>query len=208
LIANCDWPDEYPDLLTSLIALLSTGDPNSVHGAMAVFTEFIKSDLSEDQILPVLRQLLPVLLNILGDTDNHTALTRARTISVFRQCVAALYMVKDMHPQSIKEATASVLPVWLEAFQVLANLDPSADVAGPHWDGLAIRIQLFKVRAPSDFLLLKHKLTTSDRSFMNRRSILSTHPSLARSSHTTLHTYHLHFDSYRLITPLTIRTTF
>ena len=33
---------------------------------MQVFAEFIKADLSEDQILPVLRQLLPVLLNILG----------------------------------------------------------------------------------------------------------------------------------------------
>lgn len=33
---------------------------------MQVFTEFIKSDLTDDQILPVLRQLLPVLLSILG----------------------------------------------------------------------------------------------------------------------------------------------
>jgi hypothetical protein len=36
---------------------------------MQVFTDFIKSDLTEDQILPVLRNLLPVLLNILGSTD-------------------------------------------------------------------------------------------------------------------------------------------
>lgn len=36
---------------------------------MQVFTEFIKSDLTEDQILPVLRQLLPVLLTILGSTE-------------------------------------------------------------------------------------------------------------------------------------------
>jgi hypothetical protein len=36
---------------------------------MQVFTEFIKADLTEDQILPVLRQLLPVLLNILGATE-------------------------------------------------------------------------------------------------------------------------------------------
>lgn len=36
---------------------------------MQVLTEFIKSDLTEDQILPVLRQLLPVLLNILGSTE-------------------------------------------------------------------------------------------------------------------------------------------
>jgi hypothetical protein len=36
---------------------------------MQVLTEFIKSDLTEDQILPVLRQLLPVLLQILGANE-------------------------------------------------------------------------------------------------------------------------------------------
>jgi hypothetical protein len=68
-IANSDWPDEYPDLLNSLISLLSSDSPYSVHGAMQLFTEFIKSDLTEDQILPVMRQLLPVLLSILGNKD-------------------------------------------------------------------------------------------------------------------------------------------
>ena len=36
---------------------------------MQVFNEFIKSDLSEDQILPVLRELLPALLSILGSNQ-------------------------------------------------------------------------------------------------------------------------------------------
>ncbi|KAF9011181.1 armadillo-type protein [Cyathus striatus] len=144
-IANCDWPDEYPDLLNSLIGLLSSGSPDSVHGAMQVFTEFIKSDLTEDQILPVLRQLLPVLLSILGSAETHSAPTRARTVSVFRQCVTALFMVKDQHPQAVKEAIASVLPVWLEAFKVLLDMDPSNDVSNANnWDGLLVRIQIFK----------------------------------------------------------------
>ncbi|CAA7265862.1 unnamed protein product [Cyclocybe aegerita] len=144
-IANCDWPDEYPDLLASLISLISSGSPNSVHGAMQVFTEFIKSDLTEDQILPVLRELLPVLLQILGSTESHSAPTRARVVSVFRQCVTALFMVKDQHPQAVKEATASVLPVWLEAFKVLLSIDPLQDVANASsWDGLTVRIQIFK----------------------------------------------------------------
>lgn len=68
-IANCDWPEEYPDLLKSLISLVSSGSPASVHGAMQVFTEFIRSDLTEDQILPVLRELLPVLLQVLGSAQ-------------------------------------------------------------------------------------------------------------------------------------------
>lgn len=72
-IGNCDWPDEYPELLNSLIALISSSSSDSVHGAMQVFTEFIKSDLTEDQILPVLRQLLPVLLTILGSMEVRPA---------------------------------------------------------------------------------------------------------------------------------------
>ncbi|KAK2464757.1 hypothetical protein APHAL10511_003175 [Amanita phalloides] len=143
-IANSDWPDEYPDLLSSLINILSSGSPSSVHGAMQVFTEFIKSELTEDQILPVLQQLLPVLLSILGSTS-HSAPTRARTISVFRQCITALFMVKDQHPQAVKEAVASVLPVWLDAFKVLLNMDLQREVqGGDNWDGLFIRIQIFK----------------------------------------------------------------
>lgn len=55
-------------------------------------------------------------------------------------------MVKDQYPQPVKEATASVLPVWLEAFKVLLNIDPQEDVSSPQkWEGLAIRIQIFRV---------------------------------------------------------------
>ncbi|GBE77314.1 ARM repeat-containing protein [Sparassis crispa] len=145
LIASSDWPEEYPDLLNSLIVLLSSNSPASVHGAMQVFTEFVGKELTEDQILPVLRQLLPVLLSILGASEQHTALTRARTISVFRQCVETLFMVKEQFPQSVKEATGSILPVWIEAFKMLLKIDPRTDVENTaNWDGLAIRIQIYK----------------------------------------------------------------
>jgi importin-9 len=36
---------------------------------MRVFIEFIKADLTEDQILPLLRDLLPVLLQIVSTKD-------------------------------------------------------------------------------------------------------------------------------------------
>jgi hypothetical protein len=57
-------------------------------------------------------------------------------------------MVKEQHPQAVKEATASVLVVWLEAFKVLLELDPRQDVReGQAWEGLAIRREIFKVSA-------------------------------------------------------------
>lgn len=129
---------------------------------MQVLNEFIKSDLTEDQILPILRELLPVLLGILGSTQvksihermfvetkymlQHTPMTRARAVSVFRQCITTLYMVKEQHPQAVKEATGSILPVWIDAFKVLLNASPQNDVENVEtWDALAIRIEIFKV---------------------------------------------------------------
>ncbi|VDB86276.1 unnamed protein product [Peniophora sp. CBMAI 1063] len=140
-IAKSDWPDEYPDLLNDLIALLSSGSQNGIHGAMEVFAEFVREELTEDQLLPVLRSLLPVLYNILCAPEQHSPLTRARTLSVFRQCVEALYMVKGAHPDAVKDAAQSILPVWIDALQAVLQSDPTADVQTENWDGLALRVQ-------------------------------------------------------------------
>lgn len=55
-------------------------------------------------------------------------------------------MVKDQYPDAVKEATATVLPVWLDAFKTLLNVNPYSDVENTsNWDGLAVRIQVYKV---------------------------------------------------------------
>ena len=64
-------------------------------------------------------------------------------------------MVKDQHPQAAKEASENVLPAWLDAFKVLLDFDPQQDISGEHWDGLEIRIQIFRVRAAFSFLFFR-----------------------------------------------------
>jgi hypothetical protein len=55
-------------------------------------------------------------------------------------------MVRDQHPSAVKEATGSILPVWIEAFKVLLNAPPQQDVqSAENWDGLTIRMEVFKV---------------------------------------------------------------
>ncbi|KIO31746.1 polysaccharide lyase family 8 protein [Tulasnella calospora MUT 4182] len=143
--AQSDWPDDCPNLLKSLIELLSGASPDSVDGAMRVFAEFIKSEISEEQLLPILRELLPVLMVILGSPEKHSALTRSRVLSVFNQCVQVLWMVKDQYPDPVKEAIDGILPEWLNALKILLDLDPTQDLAsGDNWDGVALRIQIFK----------------------------------------------------------------
>lgn len=66
-IASSDWPDEWPNLLDSLVQLLNSGSTDNVHGAMRVLSDFVSTDLSEDQLLPLSNAMLPQLLQILGD---------------------------------------------------------------------------------------------------------------------------------------------
>ena len=61
-------------------------------------------------------------------------------------------MVKDQHPAAVQEATASIIPVWLEAFKVLLDLEISQDVNEQSWDGLAIRKELFKASIPRAYI--------------------------------------------------------
>jgi hypothetical protein len=53
----------------SLLGLLDAGGPDAVHGALRVMTDFVKDDLTEDQLLPIAKEMLPKLLAILGAAD-------------------------------------------------------------------------------------------------------------------------------------------
>lgn len=73
---------------------------------MQVFTEFIKSDLTEDQTLPVLRELLPVLLNILGTPEvNHSVSMRPFVTSV----LFSSHTMRQPEP-GLFQSSANVLP--------------------------------------------------------------------------------------------------
>jgi len=68
-IAHPDWPDDWPTLMSQLLSLVASPQPDAVDGAMRVLAEFVRDDLTEDQLLPVAKEMLPCLLNILGSAD-------------------------------------------------------------------------------------------------------------------------------------------
>ena len=94
-------------------------------------------------------------------------------------------MVKDQFPDAVKEATNSVLPVWLDALKTLLNVNPLQDVENtPNWDGLAIRIQVFKVCAI--FMTLRPD---------NRAQILFYRPSTSSTPRSPAHSPHTFMTS-------------
>jgi hypothetical protein len=143
-VARYDWPDDWPSLLSELTNLLQTGSPDAVHGAMRVVAEFVKNELSEDQLVPVVRDLVPALLAILGNPAAHSFLTRAETVAVYRHIVSLLEMLKEEHPQAVRQALDGMAPTWFDAFTQLLSVDAAADLQ-TIWESLALRIRIFRV---------------------------------------------------------------
>jgi len=56
-----------------------------------------------------------------------------------------LFMVKDEHPDAVKEAVTDILPIWVNALRVLLEIPPTNDIETNEWDGLVLRFQVFKV---------------------------------------------------------------
>ncbi|KAI8057853.1 armadillo-type protein [Syncephalis plumigaleata] len=77
-IAHQDWPEQWPNLLDSLIKLLRNGNVGLTHGVLVSLYELFRVVCS-DEVYP--------------------AMTRARAIKVFRTCLEALYTIKETQPK-------------------------------------------------------------------------------------------------------------
>ncbi|GAA6011372.1 hypothetical protein JCM10207_008317 [Rhodosporidiobolus poonsookiae] len=147
LIAQPDWPDDWSTLMDQLLALIRSPSIDAVEGGMRALSDFVSISLTEDQLLPVARDMLPTLMAILGAPQTYGPSTRARAILIFRQCVMTLFTVKDEHPDAVKAAVGEILPVWLDAFQQLLSIDVTTELTGANegnWEGIAVRIAVFQ----------------------------------------------------------------
>ncbi|KAG0140386.1 hypothetical protein CROQUDRAFT_674684 [Cronartium quercuum f. sp. fusiforme G11] len=132
-IAHCDWPEEWPDLVPILIATINNiGQPditeNSQDGALRVLSELIRNDLSEQQLIPVAQDLLPCLFSVISapQTQSPTqAAMKMRSLSIFRQCLITLTLVKSTYPELASSVTLELLPNWLHLFKLLLTTDAS-----------------------------------------------------------------------------------
>ncbi|CAD6905080.1 unnamed protein product [Tilletia controversa] len=144
-IASSDFPDQFPELLPALGQMLQPQSaPETVHGALAFLTEFVRNELDEQQVVGIGQDLLPLMERILADTQ-YSPFLRARTLLIFRQLLETLGMLKHTYPDIVKNAIDGFLPRWLQALtglvssDIASELDPSSG-----WEALALRNEAYK----------------------------------------------------------------
>ncbi|KAF1349147.1 armadillo-type protein [Delphinella strobiligena] len=152
-IATVDWPDQWPELLPTVLHVINNGSDGQIHGAMKVLMELVDDCFGEDQFFKVARDLVSTVYHV---AINHarSPILRALAVSVFRSCFDILEMVMEDHKAAVKGFAEETLSDWFPFF--IATLKaplPPAPVEGEsdaavseQYRGLvALKLQVVKV---------------------------------------------------------------
>lgn len=127
-IAHWDWPEAWPQLFEILMQALTSGDANTVHGAMRVLTEFSR-DITDNQMFQVAPVVLPEMYKIFTQPEKYGIRTRGRAVEIFSTCAQIIAAMGHMDKNTVKTLLYPILPQFTEALVEALKIPdgPSSD---------------------------------------------------------------------------------
>jgi hypothetical protein len=114
-IATADFPDAWPDLLPTVLNVVSTGSDGQLHGALKVLNELVDDCFNEEQFFKVAHDLTKAVYNV-AIAENRRPILRALAVSVFRSTFDTLEMVMEDHKAAVKAFAEETLSGWIPFF--------------------------------------------------------------------------------------------
>ncbi|KAF4981325.1 hypothetical protein FZEAL_2858 [Fusarium zealandicum] len=148
-IAAYDFPEQWPNLLPTVLAIVPTGTDPQLHGALRVLSDLIEESLSEDQFFSMARDIAKALTEV-ALNENRKPMHRALAISIFRGCFDLMNMIKEDHAKEVRAFADELLKEWNPFFiTVLKSRLPDADLASgsqpDSWNSIiALKLQVVK----------------------------------------------------------------
>lgn len=154
-IATADFPDEWPDLLPTVLNVVATGTDAQLHGALKVLGELVDDCFNEEQFFKVARALVKAVYDI-AVNESRKPILRALAVSVFRSCFDTLEMVMEDHKAAVKGFAEETLGGWLSFFipalksplpPAPSDEDEDIEVGAPelYRGSVALKLQAVKV---------------------------------------------------------------
>lgn len=160
-IASADFPEQWPELLPSLLHIINDGNStaSALHGALKVLLDLVDTGFSEEQFFNVARDLVTSLYNV-ATNESRKPMLRALAVAVFRACFDTLEMVLEQHKAAVKQFMDEVLGGWSPFFlstlkaplpQAPSAHEESKDAEVPSkWRGvIGLKLQVVKVYSHS-----------------------------------------------------------
>ncbi|RAH58600.1 importin beta-5 subunit [Aspergillus piperis CBS 112811] len=155
-IASADFPEQWPELLPSLLHIINDGNStaSALHGALKVLLDLVDTGFSEEQFFNVARDLVTSLFNV-ATNESRKPMLRALAVAVFRACFDTLEMVLEQHKAAVKHFMDEVLGGWSPFFlstlkaplpQAPSAQEESKDAEVPSkWRGvIGLKLQVVK----------------------------------------------------------------
>lgn len=156
-IASADFPDDWPELLPSLLHIIndSATTDNALHGALKVLLDLVDTGFGEEQFFNVARDLVSSLFAV-ATSESRRPMLRALSVAVFRSCFDTLEMVLEQHKVAIKQFVDELLggwsPFFVETLKAPLPQQPSEEEANKggdipsQWRGtIGLKLQIVKV---------------------------------------------------------------
>lgn len=154
-IASVDFPEEWPELLPTLLHLIPNGSDGELHGALKVLGDMVDDNFNDTQFFNVARELVSAVHSV-ATSDSRKSTLRALAVSIFRGCFDILEMVMEDHKQEVKAFADEALKSWMPFFMnVLKSRLPSPPseeeendetASAEHYRGMvALKLQVVKV---------------------------------------------------------------
>lgn len=148
-IAVHDFPEQWPNLLPTILSVISSGTDAQLHGALKVLGDLIEESLSEEQFFSMARDIAKSLTEV-ALNENRKPMLRSLAISVFRSCFDLMNMIKEDHGKEVKAFAEELLKDWnpffLEALkQRLPESDLSTGTQPESWNSIiSLKLQVCK----------------------------------------------------------------
>lgn len=125
-IASADFPEEWPDLLPSVLRVVNNGNDDQLHGALKVLRDLVDECFNDVQFFSVARDLVKAVYDI-ATNEAKRPIIRALAVDVFRACFDILEMVMEDHKAAVKTFADEAVDAWKPFFlEVLKSSLPEA----------------------------------------------------------------------------------
>jgi hypothetical protein len=148
-IAMVDFPDNWPNLLPTVLGVIPAGQDVQLHGALRILQDLVEESLSDEQFFGMARDIIKAVYDVaLNENRKHTH--RALAVLVFRGCFDLMDIVKDDHKKEVKAFADEILKGWLPFFEQAIRMPLPDQPAGAgsqpeDWYGpIALKLQVVK----------------------------------------------------------------
>ena len=175
-IASSDFPEEWPDLLDSLLNQLPQSNDDQTQSILVVLGELVEGGLDEDAFYRYAERLFGCLHEVAVNSSKRL-MVRAHAVNIFRTGLDFLENLKDKEESGIRSFADSICHAWShffievvrEALPAFPSQSQEEDSSNPDiavtWRGIvALKIQVILVSRTTRFDQAHKLIATGARS--------------------------------------------